>query len=437
MVLRESLLGSRMLRAGCLGLLAFAASACSSSGRDSEVGLAPSSAGTGGAAAGGSSGTAGGGGLSALQMWDPGPPPDFSFPNITETCPGGMGAGGIRCIPDKVLARPGVCYSGYRNHESPNIKVYPTADEVKQDLQLVLHAGFGFIRLFDASQHAVTVLQVISDNQLDLKVQLGVWIAGPKATQDSANQDQITKGIALANMYPDTVVSLSVGNEVLDTWSSIRTPAEDLVDYMKQVRAGVKQPVTTDDMYPPFELTGYDGVLAVAQTADYLSIHDYAALDADYSSWDFEQKQVAAGPDRAKAMMQAAVAYTKVNIKNVRSVLAKNGVNIPIIIGEAGWRSRNQNPSAFAEKYYSHPVNQKMFFDGLEAWVYGADKDADSPRGAFYFEAFDEPWKSTDDAWGLFDVNRVPNYTEWANFPTLKPADVNYTDADALYYTGD
>jgi exo-beta-1,3-glucanase (GH17 family) len=365
--------------------------------------------------------------------------PDASMPEIPDTCPTGVGDGDTRCISDRVLARRAVCYSGYRRGEAPNPNslVYPTADEIKQDLDLLVRGHFTFLRLFDASQHAATVLQVITDNQLDIKVQLGVWIAGGKDTSDAANQDQISKAAALATTYPNIVVAVSVGNETLDSWSSIRTPAADLVSYIGQVRGLVPQPVTTDDMYPPFEFTGgYDDVLLVAQAVDYLSIHDYAALDADFSGWDYQQLQVAPGPERAQAMMQAAIAYTKLNIVNVRQAMTAKGLDLPILIGEAGWRSRNANPAAVAEKYYSHPVNQKLFFDGLTSWVYGATKDADSPKAAFYFEAFDEPWKTTDDGWGLFDEHRVPNYVEWSAFPDLKPADAPaYTDSDALYYT--
>jgi hypothetical protein len=60
------------------------------------------------------------------------------------------------------------------------------------------------------------------------------------------------------------------------------------------------------------------------------------------------------------------------------------------------------------EIHCAHPVNQKLFHDDLTSWVYGAAKDADSPLAAFYFEAFDEPWKG---AWGD-----------------------DYAEADAVYY---
>jgi hypothetical protein len=68
-------------------------------------------------------------------------------------------------------------------------------------------------------------------------------------------------------------------------------------------------------------------------------------------------------------------------------------------------------------------------------WVYGSKKDSSSPIAAFTFSAFDEPWKTTDDAWGLFDVNRMAKYAMWGAFPNLKPAGAPaYTINDAVFY---
>jgi exo-beta-1,3-glucanase (GH17 family) len=404
-------------------------------------------AGAGAGGLGSSAGSGGGGGLPNAAFLARAIP-DAQHLDVTETCPDGVrpagaagdagvaDAAGKRCIPDRVLARPAVCYSGYRAKETPNALLYPTEAEVKQDLDLLVRAGYSFLRLFDASPHAETVLKVISDNAYDIKLQLGIWIAGPKDKQDAANQLQIQKGIALANQYPNLIVGVSVGNETLDSWSSVLTPAADLVGYIEQVRAAIVQPVTTDDMYPPFELSGgYQDVLAVLQSVDYLSVHDYAAIDANFGNWDYERVSVAEGPDRAQAMMKASVDYTKTNIATVRNVLKEVNLDLPIIIGEAGWKSRMTDPLHVAEPAFSHEVNQQMFFAGLESWVYGDGRDADSPTGVFYFEAFDEPWKTSDDGWGLFDTNRNAKYVMWSQFPELTPPGATpYTSADAIYF---
>src|SRR5687767_15855659 len=86
-----------------------------------------------------------------------------------------------RPFPDGVLSRKAIAYSGYRVGQSPDIQKYPSEAEIKEDLDLLVQGGWGFIRLFDAGVHAERTLKVIQANHLDLKVLLGVWISGGKA----------------------------------------------------------------------------------------------------------------------------------------------------------------------------------------------------------------------------------------------------------------
>jgi exo-beta-1,3-glucanase (GH17 family) len=236
---------------------------------------------------------------------------------------------------------------------------------------------------------------------------------------------------------------VSVGTETLDSWSSVLVPANELAAYIQEVRARVTQPVTTDDSYLPFLLgtdgtTSYADVLQVAKVVDFLSVHVYAFADAPYDSWDCNQSSVPAGPARAAAMMNAALEYTKSSIGDVRTTMASHGLDLPIVIGEAGWKTSATDLADDAtEIYRAHPVNQKMFYDAFSSWTSGSAKDATSPAAAFTFEAFDEPWKTTDDGWGLFDVNRMAKYVMWSDFPDLKPSGAPaYSANDAVYYPG-
>lgn len=341
-----------------------------------------------------------------------------------------------RFIPEDVLARKAICYSGYRTGQSPETHTYPSKEQIKEDLQILVEGGWGLIRLFDSGTHAERTLEVIAEENLDLKVMLGVWISGPDRTQGTENQKQLEAGIALAKKYPDTVVAMSVGNEVLDDWSHVKTPVKDLVLYIRQVRKAVPLPVTTDDSYLPFLLgkdgnTDYANVIEVAKAVDFLSLHAYALADAFWGSWDWKQEKVPEN-ERAIAMMNAAIAYTKNAIGWVRVKMAENDLpDIPIVIGEAGWKDTTKfvpkDAGDLTDKtiqyYFAHPVNQQYFYDQMMAWVYGDQKDASSPGALFYFEAFDEPWKDAygDDNWGLFDVNRKAKFVMWEEFPDLKP----------------
>jgi exo-beta-1,3-glucanase (GH17 family) len=346
---------------------------------------------------------------------------------------------GPRAIAADVLARHGMAYSGYRAGQSPDTQVYPSEAQIAEDLRLLVRGHWTFIRLFDCSAHAARVLKVIKDNGLDIKVMSGIWIAGAKAAHDQENRAQIETCIKLDNDYKDIIVAVSVGNETLDYWSDVRVPPAELVAYIAEVRARVPQPVTTDDMYLPFTLAvdsdaDYSSVLQVAKAVDFLSLHVYAFIDAQYDSWDWQQLAVPAGHARAVAMMDAAMSYSRSSIADAAAALAEKGVHVPIVIGEAGWKTAPTDTTDATEAARAHPVNQKMFYDRLESWIYGADRDASSPKTVFYFEGFDEPWKADDDGWGLFDVGRNAKYAIWGAFPDKKPANApSYGDSDAVY----
>jgi exo-beta-1,3-glucanase (GH17 family) len=342
---------------------------------------------------------------------------------------------GARCLPEADLHRLGVAYSGYRTGQSPKLDIYPELEQIREDLGLLLKRGYSWIRLFDSSTHAERVLQVIREDGLDMKVSLGVWIEGPKATQDARNQADVARGVQLAKAYEDIVIAVSVGNETLDDWSSVRTPPADLAEYIEQVRQQVAQPVTTDDMYPPYQMTNqYTDVVQVVEAIDYVSLHVYAFIDAQWS-WDWKQETVPAGAERSAAMMAAGLDFTKAAVRGVREAMQARGIDLPIVIGEAGWKSSPTKPGESGEQFRAHPLNQQQYYRGFMSWVAGPGRDQDSPEAALYFEAFDEPWKGIDDAWGLFDVARHPKFVVSCSYPELAPSGpTEYSAADALYF---
>jgi len=108
----------------------------------------------------------------------------------------------------------GICYSGYRDGQSPISKKYPTYEQVKEDL-LILEGNFDYIRMYDPSQHAKTTLEVIRKEKLSFKVLIGIDVLGEVSnnkcewggtlteqqikTNISVNNNQIKELINLAN----------------------------------------------------------------------------------------------------------------------------------------------------------------------------------------------------------------------------------------------
>ena len=115
-----------------------------------------------------------------------------------------------------------ICYSGYRLGQSPDSEVYPTYKQIKEDL-LMLQNQWAYLRLYDCSPHAETVLKVIEKEKLNFKVMLGAYIGaelnnfgcpwGTIFTEEELerntknNLKQIKKLIGLANKYPDIIFS--------------------------------------------------------------------------------------------------------------------------------------------------------------------------------------------------------------------------------------
>ena len=351
--------------------------------------------------------------------------------------------GGVRALPADFGTRKAVNYSPYRTNNRDTEVV--TRENVLQDLGLLAQGGFTLIRTFDSSdEFARLMLQIIKDNQINMKVQLGIFIAptnGTGATLASAlqfNSAEVARGIKLANDFKDIVVAVSVGNESVAFGTS--TPAV-MAGYLSTVRSGVTQPLTTNDVWDAYAgLPGNSGAgmpAFVTNLIDFAAVHTYPILYASptyYDPWDWEQQAVPVA-GRAAAMMDAAVERVKVNYAAVRKYLDGQGhANMPIVIGEAGWKSVVTGDLT----YLAHPVNQKMFYDRLMAWG-TQSKSSGGPVAIFYFEAFDEPWKATvnpnfnDDHWGLFNVNRQAKYVVQGLYPASQWAAGTYTATDALY----
>ena len=285
-----------------------------------------------------------------------------------------------------------ICYSGYREGQCPG-QVYPSYEEIKEDL-LILAKNWKFLRLYDSSPHAETVLQVIADEALDFKVMLGVDMGaemsnphcpwGAEFSDETleanrqANNDQVEKAITLSNRYPDIVFSLSIGNEASVEWSDHMVPVTNLIAYVRKVKSSIKQPVTFCENYVPWTYK----LEPLAAELDFISVHTYPA-------WEYRT-------------MEDALEYTKHNYHSV----VNHYPGKPVVITEAGWTTASNGRGI--EPWNASEELQASYYEQLLEWT------TEERILTFVFEAFDEPWKGSPDDlepekhWGLFDVARTP-----------------------------
>jgi exo-beta-1,3-glucanase (GH17 family) len=368
----------------------------------------------------------------------------FVLVALTLSACGGGGSGtvastrdAIRPLSPEFSTRKAVAYSPFRTALSVDDlpgEVIPEAN-IKQDLDLLVAAGFGLIRLFDSSDKvAGQTLSVIRKHNLNIKVMLGAYV---QSGDETFNQAELKRTIALAQKYSDIVLAVSVGNETMVYWSFNRISPEVMAGYLATVRSQIAQPVTTDDNWDFYS----KAPRVILDTIDFASMHTYPELDTVFNPtlWDWKQLGVEAvpGPDtvnkRATAMMDAAIASAQNEYNAVRAHLdSKYLSSMPIVIGETGWNAVDVG----SLKYRAHPVNQKMYYDRLLTWA-AAGRTGPGPKAIFYFEAFDEAWKQSDDKWGLFDKERRARYViQDLNPPssTWVYAPGNFKPSDAVYF---
>ena len=286
-----------------------------------------------------------------------------------------------------------ICYSGYREGQNPREAIYPSYEEIKEDLML-LADNWKFLRLYDCGPHAEIVLDVISKEGFDFKIMLGVDMAAEMSNPNcpwgaefseqtlrdnrQANSGQIEKLITLSQQYPQIISSVSVGNEASVDWTDHMVPVQCLVEYVRFIRSNIKQPITFCENYVPWT---YKLEPLVAEL-DFISIHTYPA-------WEYRT-------------MADALEYTKQNYYSV----AHHYPDKPIVITEAGWTTTSNGRGI--EKWNASEELQTAYYHQLLEWT-NQEKIL-----TFIFEAFDEPWKGSDHPeepekhWGLFRVDRTP-----------------------------
>lgn len=291
--------------------------------------------------------------------------------------------------------KPGraICYSGFRQGQSPDTGVFPDYAQIKEDLHL-LSPHWQYLRLYDCDKQTEMVLDIVEKEGLDFKIMLGAYIGAemnnfgcPWGTVYSeeelsrnkkANLLKIEKLIKLANRYSDIVFSVSAGNEATVDWTDHYVPVEKVIEYVRKIKAGTDKPVTFCENYVPWK----HKLKQLAEELDFISIHTYPV-------WEYKR-------------IHEAMEYTRQNYNSVAEIYPDKLV----VITEAGWATNSSGRGI--EKNNVSEENQQVYVNDLLNW------SAEEGILSFVFEAFDEPWKGSPDPlepekhWGLYTVDRKP-----------------------------
>jgi exo-beta-1,3-glucanase (GH17 family) len=277
---------------------------------------------------------------------------------------------------------PAVCYGPHRDGQAPG-QTDPTAAEIREDLAIIA-PHWKLIRIYSSTGFGPVVLEQIRRGGFDIQVVLGAWIArqdqpgGPEA-----NEAEVAGAIELANQYRDIVVAVSVGNETQVDWSAHKSSEQKLVEYVRRVRAGVEQPVTTADDY---NFWNKPHSRLVAGEIDFILMHAHPLWNG--------------------LLLPDALPWLQEQLAAVRAMHRDRRV----IIGETGWATNvhDEGEQARLIKGVADEAAQKIFYDTSTAWA------AEAGEVMFTFEVFDEKWKGgphpneVEKHWGLFRSDRTP-----------------------------
>lgn len=286
-----------------------------------------------------------------------------------------------------------ICYSGYRDGQSPESGEIPSYEQVRQDL-LILQGQWQSLRLYASDAHSKTVLSVIKNEGMPFDVMLGAYITAEvdnpecpwggvyppeqSLANKQGNKTQILRLIELANTYANIVSSVSIGNEASVSWTDHMVTTDSLVRYARLLKGSVAQPVTFCENYVPW----LEKLRPLAEELDVISIHTYPV-------WEYKS-------------IEEGLAYTIENYNAVAQAYPEKQV----VITEAGWATKTNGLGID-----SHNVNQEFqqrYYQELMNW---AEKEQVL---VYYFEAFDENWKGSSDPlepekhWGLYRADRTP-----------------------------
>jgi exo-beta-1,3-glucanase (GH17 family) len=286
-----------------------------------------------------------------------------------------------------------ICYSGFRDGQSPDAGIFPTKDQIASDLRL-LQADWDALRLYACDLHAERVLAVIEEQGFHFKVMLGAYIAAevsnphcPWGGEHAAevlsankqrNQQEIERAVALANRYPGIVDVVSAGNEATVDWTDHLVSPEAVTAYVAYLQQRITQPVTFCENYVPW----LEKLSGLAEQVDVIAIHTYPV-------WEYKT-------------IDEALAYTQANYAAVRD----KHPGKQVIITEAGWATASNGRGIPPENVGE--FHQKQYLEQLYQWA------AEEQILIYVFEAFDENWKGSDHPlepekhWGLYRANRQP-----------------------------
>ena len=335
---------------------------------------------------------------------------------------------------------PAISYGGYRGKSR---EVQPSIEDIKEDLQIMFAQGFRVIRTYDLHHpFAENTLKAISelknsDSDFEMYVMLGAWVQCKDAFTDlpihneedlEGNKVEIAEAVRLAQDYQDIVKVIAVGNEAMVHWAtSYHLEPKYILKWVKylqdlKINGTINNNIwiTSSDNFASWgggsEEYHNDDLDELIRSVDYVSMHTYAFHDTYYNPvfWNLSGgSEDLSKKDIIKKAIQKSVEYELSQFNSVQEYIHGIDSSKQVHIGETGWSSVASDLYGYggteAADEYKLGLYYKMITDVCLA----------KSISCFYFSAFDEPWKDSqnengsENHFGLFTVHGEAKYPLW------------------------
>jgi exo-beta-1,3-glucanase (GH17 family) len=336
---------------------------------------------------------------------------------------------------------PAISYGGYRGLSRSK---QPSIDQLKEDMRILHALGIRFLRTYNMQlPHATNVVRAIAelteeDPSFEMYVMLGAWIDCAGAWTDhpnhaeedfEGNQAEIARAVKLVQQHPDIIKVIAVGNEAMVHWAASYFVAPGVilhwVNHLQSLKDSGELPsdlwVTSSDNFASWGGGGAEyhneDLNALIQAVDYVSMHTYPFHDTHYNPvfWKETVADNSASADSTAVdrAMDRALAYSQEQYNQVVDYVNTIEKGKPVHIGETGWASISDGLYGPEGSHAADEYKQALFYNGMRNWTQS------SGISCFFFEAFDEPWKSatnptdSENHFGLFTAQGEAKYALW------------------------
>jgi exo-beta-1,3-glucanase (GH17 family) len=344
----------------------------------------------------------------------------------------------------EILGNPdyqAISYGGYREVTRD---IQPTIPQLREDMKILSAMNIRLLRTYNVHlDEAANLLKAISqlkqeDPEFEMYVMLGAWIDCKNAFTDlpdrlrheesERNPVEIARAVELAQLYPDIVKIIAVGNEAMVHWAWDYWVEPGIilkwVNHLQNLKKTGELPetlwITSSDNFASWGGGGSeyhkDDLNELIRVVDFISMHTYPMHDTHYNP-DFwgvpEEEEDLPDLEKIHLAMQRSMEYAVTQYESVVGYMKSLGVDKPVHIGETGWASLSNEHYGDEGARATDEYKAALFYWKMREWTNSNNITC------FYFEAFDEKWKDaanplgSENHFGLINLQSQAKYALW------------------------